>query len=291
MGYQFFLTLPQALLAQPSHQWKPIKFKKKRKKKETKPKNPKQQQQKTTYKKRVTLGCLWKASKNVNKCWVRKFSPNSFCWKRLTFQLYLFFSFRQLLRSIQKQQYHHSGLLAPWGLDLSHGQQIPLRIRPDKHSKELLFFSPSELGERRTPRLIHQCLLPSGHRRECPLYRDCLASRRTPRPEVSSLAVGRKYQGTSFMGPWMPPRDSRSPSRHRTRKSSGKEGAQHLLISAFLTPQSPYVLSLLPCASGHTMTVSSLSTSMIFAIVSHLSRVAIFFWTKQANKGNSRSCE
>lgn len=143
---------------------------------------------------------------------------------------------------------------------------------------------------------MRQCLLPSGHRRERPLCRDCLGSRRTPRPEVSSLAVGRKYQGTSFMGPWIPPRDSWSPSHHRTRKSSGKEGAQHLLISAFLTPQSPCgvpghsAISASLC-QWPAMTVSSLSTSMVFAIVSHLSRVAIFFGTKQANKGSNRSCE
>lgn len=42
-------------------------------------------------KKKITLHCLRKTSKNVSKCWGRTFSPNSFCWKHLTSQIYLLF--------------------------------------------------------------------------------------------------------------------------------------------------------------------------------------------------------
>lgn len=123
------------------------------------------------------------------------------------------------------QQYRNSGLLAPRGLHLSHGQQTPLRnqtpetLRP---SEELLSFSPSELGERRVTHLIHQCLVAIWPpKRASPLYG--LLSRRTPKAEVSSLAVGKKYQGTSFTDLWMPPRDSWSPPHHRTRVQLRKD--------------------------------------------------------------------
>lgn len=76
-GCPLWLAMPQPWIAQLSHQWTPITLKKKSK----------------PHKKWVTLCFLEekkKAQKNANKCWIRKFSPNSFCWKRLMFQLYLF---------------------------------------------------------------------------------------------------------------------------------------------------------------------------------------------------------
>ena len=189
------------------------------------------------------------------------------------------------------QQYRHSGLLAPRGLHLSHGQQTPLPLRnqtPEtlRPSKELLSFSPSELGERRVTRLIHQCLVAIWPpKRASPLYG--LLSRHTPKAEISPLAVGKKYQGTSLVPLDAPQRLMVTPTSQD--ESSAKEGPQDLyLLSSHLSllvGSQDTLLSLPPCASCHPVIISSLSTSMIFTIGSHLSGVAIFFLNQTSQWG------